>query len=161
VFHVIATFKDLEDFVCLQDALKSVHIMLSLLIYFVDVPKKNVYRRCYEAVVKNSPKHSINQADSVHDVRLELATGVMGWDEIDSFAKHPIFSMIYGMTPPSKLGGTSLQVLIGCTKHGVPIHIETDCSRVWEAHRTLEHQMFKRAMRRQFHSLHWPWMDTT
>ena len=125
-----ATFKDLEDFVRLQDALPSVHIMLSPLTDLIDVPKKSVYKRCYEAVLKNTSKHSINQADSAGDVKaeLEMAAAAMGWSEIEAFAKHPIFSMICDMAPPLRLGSTTLEVMMECAKYGVPIHVETDCS---------------------------------
>lgn len=125
-----ASLKDLEDFVRLQDALPSVHIMLTPLTDFVDVPKEGVYRRCYGSVIKNSAKHTVNQAENAKDVRDELtiAAAAMGWSEIEAFEKHPIFSMICDMAPPLRLGSHTLDVMMECAKYGVPIHAETDCS---------------------------------
>jgi trimethylamine--corrinoid protein Co-methyltransferase len=125
-----ASLKDLEDFVRLQDALPSVHIMLTPLTDFVDVPKEGVYRRCYGSVIRNSAKHIINQAENAEDVRDELtmAATAMGWSEIEAFEKHPIFSMICDMAPPLRLGNQTLDVMMECAKYGVPIHAETDCS---------------------------------
>ena len=125
-----ASLKDLEDFVRLQDALPSVHIMLTPLTDFVDVPKEGIYRRCYGSVIKNSAKHTVNQAENAKDVRDELtmAAAAMGWSEIEAFEKHPIFSMICDMAPPLRLGNQTLDVMMECTKYGVPIHAETDCS---------------------------------
>jgi len=125
-----ASFDDLHTFVRLQDALPSVHIMLTPLTDFVDIPKEGIYRRCYGPVLKNSSKHSINQADGAKDVRdeLEMAASAMGWSEIETFAKQPIFSMICDMAPPLRLGETTLEVMMECAKYGVPVHAETDCS---------------------------------
>jgi trimethylamine--corrinoid protein Co-methyltransferase len=125
-----ACFKDLEDFVRLQDALPSVHIMLTPLTDFVDVPKEGIYRRCYGSVLKNSAKHTINQAENSKDVKDELAMAAfaMGWSEIEAFERHPIFSMICDMAPPLRLGSHTLDVMMECAKYGVPVHVETDCT---------------------------------
>jgi trimethylamine--corrinoid protein Co-methyltransferase len=124
-----ATFRDLEDFTRLQDALENVHIMSTPITRFKDTNAKSIYKRCYEAVVRNTEKHIISQADGPKEYRdeLRIAAAVMGVD-IEDVGKRPTLSMIADLAPPLKFPKTTLDVIVESAKYHIPILLETDPS---------------------------------
>jgi trimethylamine--corrinoid protein Co-methyltransferase len=124
-----ATFSDLEDFTRLQDALEHVHIMSTPITRFKETSAKSVYKRCYEAVVKNTEKHIISQADGPKEFRdeLRIAAAVMNMD-LEDVGKRPILSMIADLAPPLKFPKTTLGVLRESAKYHIPVFLETDPS---------------------------------
>jgi trimethylamine--corrinoid protein Co-methyltransferase len=122
-----ATFKDLEDFTRLQDALENIHIMSTPITSFSDIPSEGVYKRCYEGVVRNTEKHVINQADGAKEVRDEarMAAAIMDV-ELEEIGRRPIFSMIADLAPPLKFPKKIVEVITECAKLKIPILLETD-----------------------------------
>jgi len=122
-----ATFKDLEDFTRLQDALDNVHIMSTPITKFADFPLRGIYKKSYEGVVKNTEKHVINQADGKKEVfdEVRMAATIMDID-LGDVGKKPIFSMIADMASPLKYPKRVLEVIIESAKFKIPILMESD-----------------------------------
>lgn len=122
-----ATFKDLEDFTRLQDALENIHIMSTPITKFADLPLNGIYKKSYEGVLKNTEKHVINQASGKKEVidEAKMAAAVMDV-ELDDVGKKPIFSVIADMASPLKYPKEVLEVIIECAKLKIPILIESD-----------------------------------
>ena len=118
----LATFKDLEDSTRLQDALENVHFMAAPLTRFKDVSGPGTYKRIYEAVVRNTEKHVISQADSPKELKdeLRIAAAVMDMD-LEDLGKRPILSFVADMAPPLRYPKTTIGVIRECAKYHIPI----------------------------------------
>ncbi len=124
-----ATFRELADFIRLQDALDNVHIMSTPITRFSDVSGKGVYKRCYASAVKNSEKHVISQADGPKEFDDEVRIAAAAMDvDVHDVGKRPILSMIADLAPPLKFPKATLEVIRMGAEYHIPILIESDPS---------------------------------
>jgi trimethylamine--corrinoid protein Co-methyltransferase len=123
--HRPGTYKDLEEMVRLQDALDNLE-MCQNPITPTDLPKTGLYIKVFEAMIKNTGKHLINQAESGAEVRdhvdmLEAAVG-----NRDEVLKRNLVSFICCFKSPLTYGDTNCDVLFECARLKLPLLIETD-----------------------------------
>ena len=120
-----ASMRDLEDLTRLQDALENVHFV-SPIVLPQDLQPAGLYKRSLEAILRNTQKHVMSQAENSQDVhdQLEMALAIVG--SSDEMRKRPLISFNVCFVSPLKLGKTNTEVLVECAKHGVPAFIESD-----------------------------------
>jgi trimethylamine--corrinoid protein Co-methyltransferase len=120
-----ATLKDLEDLTRLQDGLEHVHF-ISPIVLPQDLPPAGLYKRSLEAILRNTEKHILSQAENPQDVRdqLEMAVAVCG--SRDETRKRPTLSFNVCFVSPLKFSKTNTEVLVECAKQGIPAFIESD-----------------------------------
>jgi len=120
-----ATLKDLEDLTRLQDGLEHVHF-ISPIVLPQDLPPAGLYKRSLEAILRNTEKRILSQAENPQDVRdqLEMAVAVCG--SRDETRKRPTLSFNVCFVSPLKFSKTNTEVLVECAKQGIPAFIESD-----------------------------------
>jgi len=120
-----ATLKDLEDLTRLQDALENVHF-ISPIVLPQDLPPNGIYKRSLEAILKNTEKHVMSQAENPQDVRdqVEMAVAVVG--SSDEVRRRPLLSFNVCFVSPLKFSKANTEVLVECAKQSVPAFIESD-----------------------------------
>jgi trimethylamine--corrinoid protein Co-methyltransferase len=123
--HRPGMFSDLEEMVRLQDALDNIETCQNP-ITPSDLPKRGLYIKVFEGMVKNTGKHLINQAESGAEVRdhVEILEAAMGSRE--EVLKRNLVSFICCFKSPLTYGDTNCEVLFECAKLGLPILLETD-----------------------------------
>jgi trimethylamine--corrinoid protein Co-methyltransferase len=119
-----ATLKDLEDFTRLQDGLENVHF-ISPIVIPNELPPAGLYRRSFEAILRNTEKHILSQAENSQDVRDQLAMAAV-CESDEAFHSRPIVSFNVCFVSPLKLGKTNTEVLLECAKQRIPAFIEAD-----------------------------------
>jgi trimethylamine--corrinoid protein Co-methyltransferase len=123
--HRPGTFKDLEDMVRVQDALENLETCQNP-ITPGDLPKKGLYVKAFEGMVRNTGKHLINQAESGEEVQDHvdiLAAAVGSREEV---LRRRLVSFVCCFKSPFVYGEENLKVLFECAKLGLPLLIETD-----------------------------------
>jgi len=120
-----ALLKDLEDLTRLQDALENVHF-ISPIVIPQDLPPTSIYKRSLEAILKNTEKHIVSQAESSLDVRDQLDMAVAVTGSRDEVRRRPILSFNVCFVSPLKFGKTNTEVLVECAKQSLPAFIESD-----------------------------------
>jgi trimethylamine--corrinoid protein Co-methyltransferase len=123
--HRPGTYKDLEEMVLLQDALGNIE-MCQNPITPTDLPKNGLYVKVFEAMIKNTGKHLINQAENAGEVRdhvdmLEAAVG-----NREEVLKRKLVSFVCCFKSPLTYGDANCDVLFECARLGLPLLIETD-----------------------------------
>jgi trimethylamine--corrinoid protein Co-methyltransferase len=123
--HRPGTFKDLEEMVLLQDALENIETCQNP-ITPTDLPKRGLYVKVFEGMVKNTGKHLINQAESGAEVRdhAEILEAVVG--SRDEVVTRNLVSFVCCFKSPLTYGDTNCEVLFECAQLGLPILLETD-----------------------------------
>jgi trimethylamine--corrinoid protein Co-methyltransferase len=120
-----ATLKDLEDLTRLQDGLENVHF-ISPIVIPNDLPPAGLYKRSFEAILRNTEKHILSQAENPQDVRdqVEMTVAVAGSHE--EIQRRSLVSFNVCFVSPLKLGKTNTEVLLECARQRLPIFIESD-----------------------------------
>jgi len=91
-----------------------------------DLPKKGLYVKAFEGMVRNTGKHLINQAESGEEVQDHvdiLAAAVGSREEV---LRRKLVSFVCCFKSPFVYGEENLKVLFECAKLGLPLLIETD-----------------------------------
>jgi trimethylamine--corrinoid protein Co-methyltransferase len=119
------TFRDLEEMVRLQDALDNLEICQNP-ITPSDLPKKGLYVKMLEGMVKNTGKHLMNQAENAAEVRdhLDIAAAAAGSRE--EALRRNLVSFVCCFKSPFIYGDTNVEVLLECARLGLPVLVETD-----------------------------------
>jgi trimethylamine--corrinoid protein Co-methyltransferase len=120
-----AVLKDLEDLTRLQDALENVHF-ISPIVLPKDLPVRCLYKRSLEAILRNTQKHIVSQAENPNDVRDQLEMALAAVGSRDEMRRRPLLSFNVCFVSPLKLSKTNTEVLVECAKQGVPAFIESD-----------------------------------
>jgi trimethylamine--corrinoid protein Co-methyltransferase len=123
--HRPGTFKDLEDMVLVQDALDNLETCQNP-ITPSDLPRRGLYVKAFEGMVRNTGKHLINQAESGEEVQDHvdiLAAAVGSREEV---LRRKLVSFVCCFKSPFVYGEESCKVLFECAKLGLPLLIETD-----------------------------------
>ena len=120
-----ALVRDLEDLTRLQDALENVNF-ISPIVLPQDLPPTGLYKRSLEAILRNTEKHVMSQAESPQDVRdqMDMAVAVAG--SRDELRRRPLLSFNVCFVSPLKFSKTNTEVLVECAKQGIPAFIESD-----------------------------------
>ncbi len=123
--HRPGSFRDLEEMVLVQDVLDNLESCQNP-ITPSDLPKKGLYIKAFEGMVRNTGKHLINQAESAEEVRdhvdiLEAAVGSR-----EEVFKRNLVSFVCCFKSPLIYGDTNCEVLFECAKLGLPLLVETD-----------------------------------
>jgi trimethylamine--corrinoid protein Co-methyltransferase len=123
--HRPGTFEDLEEMVLVQDALENLESCQNP-ITPTDLPKKGLYIKTFEGMVRNTGKHLINQAESAPEVRdhVDILEAAMGSRE--EVLRRKLVSFVCCFKSPLIYGEASCEVLIECAKLGLPVLVETD-----------------------------------
>ncbi len=123
--HRPGTFKDLEDMVLLQDRLENIESCQNP-ITPTDLPKRGLYVKVFEGMVRNTGKHLINQAESAAEVRdhVDILEAVVG--SRDEVVRRNLVSFVCCFKSPLTYGDTNCEVLFECAKLGLPLLVETD-----------------------------------
>jgi trimethylamine--corrinoid protein Co-methyltransferase len=106
-----ATLKDLEDLTRLQDGLENVHF-ISPIVIPNELPPAGLYRRSFEAILRNTEKHILSQAENSQDVRDQLAMAKAVCESDEAFHSRPIVSFNVCFVSPIKLGNTNTEVML-------------------------------------------------
>jgi trimethylamine---corrinoid protein Co-methyltransferase len=123
--HRPGTFKDLEDMVRLQDALDNLETCQNP-ITPGDLPRRGLYVKAFEGMVRNTGKHLINQAESGEEVQDHvdiLAAAVGSREEV---LRRKLVSFVCCFKSPFVYGEENCRVLFECARLGLPLLIETD-----------------------------------
>jgi len=117
-----STYKDLEEWIILCDALPNVDFCIPSF-KIQDVPTLVYDRYTFKAMVCNSPKHVFIAAttpDGQKDIN-EMAVAVAGGEE--ELRKRPIFSTGYTITNPLEWGSTALDVFLCTAEYNIPAYV--------------------------------------
>ena len=123
--HRPGTFKDLEDMVLLQDGLDNLETCQNP-ITPTDLPKRGLYIKAFEGMVRNTGKHLVNQAESAAEVQdhVDILEAVAG--SRDEVLGRNLVSFVCCFKSPLTYGDTNCEVLFECAKLGLPLLVETD-----------------------------------
>jgi trimethylamine--corrinoid protein Co-methyltransferase len=123
--HRPGTFKDLEEMVLLQDGLENLESCQNP-ITPTDLPKRGLYVKSFEGMVRNTGKHLINQAESAAEVQdhVDILEAVVG--SRDEVLRRNMVSFVCCFKSPLTYGDTNCEVLFKCAKLGLPLLVETD-----------------------------------
>ncbi len=123
--HRPACSKDVEDIVRLEDALENLEVCP----YPVspgDMPKNGLYINVFGAMVKNTGKHIINQAESAREVRDQVDILAAASGSREEVLKRNLVSFVCCFKSPFTYGNTNCEVLFECARLGLPVMVETD-----------------------------------
>ncbi len=123
--HRPGTFRDLEQMVRLQDALENLETCQNP-ITPSDLPRKGLYVKAFEGMVRNTGKHLINQAESGEEVEdhVDILAAAVGSRQ--DVLRRKLVSFVCCFKSPLTYGEENCRVLFECAKLGLPLLIETD-----------------------------------